>query len=162
MKILIATAVFALLAATGTTAHATCLIDGHARLAEPDCTPVGDAPPHQATWPEGVPLTFSARCQVCCSPPGGPLTCDPVKIQEYDVNVRHFDGPRLAGEFIETGVECGGPDAEDVMYRFESEEPMEPGAYEIMLGPGDILVSFDVVEREVEFDMIFVPFAASE
>ncbi len=30
--------------------HVSCLIDAHARLAEPDCTPIGDPPPQPATW----------------------------------------------------------------------------------------------------------------
>ena len=118
--------------------HATCFIECRARLVYEDCA----LPALAGLWPAGVPLTLTASCRTCCSPPGGPLTCEdtPVGEPETTLSLRVADSETvLEPIFVPLHLRCDGLRIQ----RFDG-PPLAPGHYWLMRGAGDILVDFRV------------------
>ena len=61
-------------------ANATCIETCGFHLLFDDC----QTPVLGGTWPAGLPLTFGVKCGGCCSPPGGPMSCNFTEIPDID------------------------------------------------------------------------------
>ncbi len=106
-------------------AHATCMIDCTANVLQPGtCLAQGDTP-----VPAGEVMEVLLTCQTCCSPPGGPMTCnasDP--LTEGGLEVTAVDGTPVAGVFEPSGEQCDGV----IVYLYTA--PDVAGEYQILAG----------------------------
>ncbi len=96
-------------------------------------------------WPQDVPLTFTAHCRTCCSPPGGPVTCEDTPTGEPETTLRlrvaEAEEP-LDPIIVPLHLRCDGLR----IHRFDG-SPLAPEHYWLMHEPGDILVDFRVAEE---------------
>ncbi len=139
-RIVAVLATFAGLALThAPVAHATCFIECRATLRYQDC----ELPALRGLWPAGVPLTFTATCQTCCSPPGGPLHCEDTLVDEPEttLSLRVANGPVLDAPFVPLVLRCEN----ERLRRFDGPD-LGPGDYWLMHEPASILVEFSVPE----------------
>jgi hypothetical protein len=138
------------LLAAPATAAATCFIDCQATLMESDCTT-----PPPGIWYAGIPLTFLGACETCCSPPGGPVVCDPTPMDMAFLYVKK-DGETLPGTFAQAGATC---DDAGNMFLFTADDgPLAPGSYELIEDQENMIIAqFEVIEKvEVVEEMVEV------
>ncbi len=138
------------LVAAPATAAATCGIDCQATLMHSDCTT-----PPPGIWFAGDPLTFLGACETCCSPPGGPVECDPTPMDMAFLYVKK-DGEPLPGSFSQAGATC---DDAGNMFLFSADSgPLLPGSYELIEDQSKLIIAqFEVIEAtEIVEEIVFV------
>ena len=126
----------ALILIAAPSAQATCMIQCTAELMFDDCT----KPPSATAWPASETLTVSGSCEACCSPPGGPVVCEPEPLTANMLALQ-TDGNPLNGLFSAMSVACS-PDP-----LFVWSGLLSPGSYDLATPDfGMILLQFEVVE----------------
>jgi len=112
-------------------AGATCIETCEFFFLDEDCR----TPTVTGTWPSDLKLSFGVRCGGCCSPPGGPMSCnydhvpDPaaMTIAPYDA-AAYKESPPIEGKFTKTGKTCQGIPV------FEFDGKLDPGGYVLTAG----------------------------
>ncbi len=87
------------------------------------------------TWPAELPLAFGVKCGGCCSPPGGPMSCNFTEVPDAGaMTVAPYeaasgqDGPPVKGKFKKTEKTCSDFPV------FEFSGKLEPGTYVLTAG----------------------------
>ena len=106
------------------TVSASCVADCSKRVLIAGCipSPVG-------VVAQGHNLYVTGNCESCCSPPGGPLSCE---VSTPRFRIADQQGMEN-GNFVEAGFSCFGQD----VWRFDGQ--VEPGLYQLRAGESSVI-----------------------
>jgi hypothetical protein len=118
---------------------ATCMVQCRAALRLQDCSE-----PANNKWPLNQKLRFSASCQTCCSPPGGPLKCEnsPVNLSEFSI-LEDNTTNKITGNFTDLKTKCQDQEV------FEFDGVLQAKTYNL-LHTNMILIIFEVEQPVAE------------
>lgn len=116
-------------------AHATCMFRCKGALVYGDCS----LPP-KGKYPANRKVHFTATCETCCSPPGGPLSCSPTSIGPVDLKlVASGSTTAVPGNIVMLRGKCNN----EQLFNFD--QLLKPGKYEILAKHNQIIIQFEVV-----------------
>lgn len=128
-------AMLILMACLPANAFATCLVQCDVKLVNLSCA----VQPDGSAIPAAGPLLFAATCQDCCSPPGGPVTCNPTDASQVNWKALDDANQPVAGGFSDLKQKC----TDGEMFGFAPTGNLPSGKYQL-LQDNLILAHFEV------------------
>lgn len=109
-----------------TTAWATCMLQCEVKLVNLSCA----VQPDGSAIPAAGPLLFAADCKTCCSPPGGPVTCNATDPASMSWQVFDSSDKPVAGGFSDLKQKC----TDGEMFGFAPSGPLPADSYQLLQG----------------------------
>jgi hypothetical protein len=109
-------------------AHATCMFNCTATLVDAACQAI-DATGAPPTVPASGPIRVAATCETCCSPPGGPVNCNPTPVDFSSWTVSTEAGVQQAGSWQDAAAPCPNGQA---LSTWTPTSPLPTGSYQVV------------------------------
>jgi hypothetical protein len=109
-------------------AHATCMFNCTAALVDAACQTI-DASGAPPTVPASGPIRVAATCETCCSPPGGPLNCNPSPVDFSSWTISTENGIPQAGSWQDAPAPCPKGEA---LATWTPTSPLAAGNYQVV------------------------------